>query len=130
VLYTFPGDVLLSFASKQFGLGCDEILSRIFGPTGTIEQHYWGRVFIYGKKSYKGANIGNLYTDGAVYNIAAFHDKILAGECLNATVPPSVRSTLTSILGRTAAYKRTEVTWDEMMRTAEKCDFPTAALKA
>jgi predicted dehydrogenase len=129
VLFTFPNDVLLNFASKQFGAGCEEILSRMFGPEGTLEEHYWGRVFISGKKSYKGANIGTLYTDGAVSNIAAFHDKILAGDWSNSTVAPSVRSNLTAILGRTAAYKKTEVTWDEMMRTAEKYELPTAGLK-
>jgi hypothetical protein len=36
---------------------------------------------------------------------------------------------LTTILGRTAAYKKTEVTWDEMMKAAEKLDFPLAGLK-
>ena len=51
------------------------------------------------------------------------------GDCSNPTVAPSVRSNLTTILGRTAAYQKGEVTWDEMMKTAEKLDFPTAGLK-
>ncbi len=42
------------------------------------------------------------------------------GECSNPTVPASVRSNLTTILGRTAAYKNGVVTWDEMMRAKEK----------
>ena len=45
-------------------------------------------------------------------------------------MPPSVRSNLTTILGRTAAYKKAEVTWDEMMKTAEKMEFNTAGLKS
>jgi hypothetical protein len=35
-------------------------------------------------------------------------------------VPASVRSNLTTILGRMAAYKNGVVTWQEMMRAKEK----------
>jgi len=130
VLFTFPDDVPVSFASKQYGTGYDDIGCRMFGPNGTIDTHYFGIVMIRGKKSYKGGNVGNLYTDGAVRNIADFHTAITKGDCSNPTVAQSVRSNLTTILGRTAAYKKAEVTWDEMLRTAEKLEFPTKGLKA
>ena len=45
-------------------------------------------------------------------------------------MPPSVRSNLTTILGRTAAYKKAEVTWDEMLKSGEKLEFSTAGLKS
>jgi predicted dehydrogenase len=130
VIYTFPNDVLVSFASKQFGSGYDDIGNYMYGPRGTIETHYFGAVFIHGEKSYKGGRLGNLYTDGAVRNIADFHTAITKGDYSNPTVSPSVRSNLTTILGRTAAYKKTEVTWDEVLKTAEKLEFPTARLKS
>ncbi len=130
VIYTFPDDVLVSFASKQYGAGYDDIGNRMYGPRGTIDAHYFGTVLIHGEKSYKGGRLGNLYTDGVVVNIAGFHTAIAKGDCSNPTVPPSVRSNLTTILGRTAAYKKAEVTWDEMLKTAEKLDFPTARLKS
>jgi myo-inositol 2-dehydrogenase / D-chiro-inositol 1-dehydrogenase len=41
-----------------------------------------------------------------------------------------VRSNLTTILGRTAAYKGSEVTWDEMVKAGEKWELNTAELKA
>jgi hypothetical protein len=41
-----------------------------------------------------------------------------------------VRSNLTTILGRTAAYKGSEVTWDEMMKANEKWELKTEGLKA
>ena len=63
-------------------------------------------------------------------NIAAFHAAIGKGDFANATVPPSVRSNLTTILGRTAAYKKAEVTWDEMVKAGEKLEFSTAGLKS
>ncbi len=64
--------------------------------------------------------MGNLYSDGVETNIATFHDNITNGDCANPTVPASVRSNLTTILGRTAAYKNRVVTWHEMMRDKEK----------
>jgi predicted dehydrogenase len=129
VLFTFPNDVMLSFSSKQYGTGYDDIGCRMFGPKGTVDTHYFGLVMIRGEKSYKGGKLGNLYTEGAVRNIADFHAAITRGDCSNTTVAPSVRSNLTTILGRTAAYRKAEVTWDEMMRTAERLEFPTATLR-
>jgi predicted dehydrogenase len=128
VIFTFPNDVLVSFASKQYGTGYDDIGCWMFGPQGTLETHYAGTVFIRGEKSYKGGKSPHLYTDGAVRNIADFHANILKGDYANVTVAPSVRSNLTTILGRTAAYKKAEVTWDDMMKTAEKYEFDTRGL--
>ncbi len=106
VIYSFPKDVLLDFTGTQFGTGYDDIGCRMFGSRGMADTHYAGLVRIVGRKSYKGGKQPGLYTDGAVSNIAAFHTAIGKGDCANATVPPSVRSNLTTILGRTAAYKR------------------------
>ena len=128
-IFTYPNDVLVSFASKQFGTGYDDIGCRMYGPLGTADTHYFGVVMIRGKKSYKGGRLGNLYTEGAVRNIADFHTSITKGDYSNPTVAPSVRSNLTTILGRTAAYKRAEVSWDEMIKAAEKLEFPVADLK-
>jgi predicted dehydrogenase len=130
VTYTFPNDVAVAFASKQYGSGYDDIGCRAFGPRGTLETHYFGTVFIRGEKSYKGGKMGNLYTEGAVQNIADFHKNILNSDYSNVTVTPSVRSTLTTILGRLAAYKKAEVTWDEMMKANEKLEFPVSELKS
>jgi hypothetical protein len=102
----------------------------MFGPAGTLECHYFGLVKIDGEKSYKGGRQPGLFAEGAVANIAEFHKNILEGKCDNPTVEASVRSNLTTILGRMAAYKKAEVTWDEMLQVAEKLEFPTQALKA
>ncbi|MGA2616339.1 MAG: Gfo/Idh/MocA family oxidoreductase [Thermoguttaceae bacterium] len=130
VVFTFPGNLTITFASKQYGTGIEDIGCWMFGSKGTADTHYFGIVRIVGEKSYKGGRLGNLYTDGVVRNIADFHAAIAKGDHTNPTVAPSVRSNLTTILGRTAAYKRAELTWDEMMKTAEKLEFPTAGLKS
>lgn len=128
VIFWFPKGVILTFASKQYGTGYDDIGCRMFGPKGMIETHYGGPCFIRGEKSYKGGKSPHIYTDGAVRNIADFRESILKGDCSNPTVAPSVRSNLTTILGRSAAYARTEITWDEMMRAAVKFEFDTRGL--
>ncbi|HNY26725.1 MAG TPA: Gfo/Idh/MocA family oxidoreductase [Candidatus Sumerlaeota bacterium] len=129
VIYTFPKDFILTFSSKQAGAGWDDILCRIYGAKGTIDTHYGGSVSIIGETPYKGGNTGDIYQAGAVRNIADFAENIRKGNFENATVAPSVRSNLTTILGRTAAYTRKEVTWDEMMKANEKIDGKLEGLK-
>ncbi len=129
VVFYFPNDVPVIFSSKQYGAGYDDIGCRMFGPDGTIDTHYFGSVSIQGKKPFPGGPVGNLYTTGAEANIATFYESITRGDYSNPTVVPSVRSNLMTILGRTAAYRRAEVTWDQMMRTAEKWEFDTRGLK-
>jgi len=46
------------------------------------------------------------------------------------SVPASVRSNLTTIPGRMAAYKNGVVTWGEMMRRKEKFTADLTGLKA
>ncbi|MCH7521337.1 MAG: Gfo/Idh/MocA family oxidoreductase [Candidatus Marinimicrobia bacterium] len=120
VIYEFPNDVTISFNSKRFGRGHGGIICRMYGANGTIDTNYFGNVGIRGNTPYKGGSTGNLYTDGVVSNIADFYDNVTKGRFANTTVPPSVRSNLTAILGRMAGHAHRQVTWDEMMRANEK----------
>ncbi len=120
VMFTFPGNVVVTFNSKQFGKGYDDILCRMYGTRGTLDTHYFGSVSIQGDKPYKGGELGHLYKDGAVSNIADFQKFISSGQTANTTVPASVRSNLTTILGRTAAYQKKLISWQEMMTANEE----------
>lgn len=131
VTYWFPGDILLSFCSTQYGHGWDDICCRMYGLKGVIDTHYFGAVSVKAAEDgYAGGKMGNLYTDGVVNNIATFRELIRKGDTGNTTVPESVRSNLTTILGRTAAYQGREVTWKEMLERAEKFEFDLKSLKA
>lgn len=130
VIFWFPGDVLASFSSKQVGFGYDDILCRAYGTDGTVDTHYAGKVTLRTRDDAFNGDSRNLYQDGAVRNIATFYESIVKGDFSNPTVAPSVRSNLTTILGRTAAYTGREVTWDEMLRRAEAWEFPLSELKA
>ena len=129
VIFTFPRDVVVTFMSKQLGDGWDDICCRMYGTEGTFDSHYFGEVSIRGKLPYRGGKIPNLYMDGAVANIAAFHDAIQKSDFSNPTVAPSVRSNLTTILGRAAAWRHSKVTWDEMMSAGETLDPDLAGLR-
>jgi hypothetical protein len=122
--------MLVTFNSRQFGQGYDDILCRMYGTSGTIDTHYFGKVHIRGNRPYKGGEMVNLYTEGAVNNIAEFYDNITKGRFSNPTVAASVRSNLTTILGRTAAYNRCEVSWEEIMKANEKLEGRLEGLKA
>jgi myo-inositol 2-dehydrogenase / D-chiro-inositol 1-dehydrogenase len=130
VLYTFPGDVLLTFSSKQFGEVYDDIMCRVYGTKGTADTHYGGKVWVRSKEDEFSGETGPIYAEGATRNIASFRTAIEKSDFSNATVAPSVRSNLTTILGRTASYKKAEVTWAEMMKANEKWDFDTRSLKS
>jgi predicted dehydrogenase len=130
VIYYFPNDVAVSFNSHQSGFGWDDIMCRVFGLAGTVDTHYAGRVAVLGKEVHSDGSSGNLYQDGVVANIATFYENVTKGDHSNPTVAPSVRSTLTTILGRTAAFKSELVTWKQMMRKKEKLTPDLKGLKA
>lgn len=129
VTFWFADDVIVTFYSKQYGAGADDIRCQMFGTDGSLDTHYAGEVVINGKTSYPGGRDGMLYTTGAVRNIAAFHEQVTCSKFDYSTVAPSVRSNLTTILGRTAAYKGGEYSWDDLMRSEEILDPYLAGLK-
>jgi predicted dehydrogenase len=129
VIFFFPNDVFVSFSSKQVGFAYDDIMCRAYGLNGTVETHYSGKVTLRTRDDAYSGDTRNLYAEGAIANIAAFHRQITAGDVANPTVVPSVRSNLTTILGRMACYQKREVTWTEMMQKKEKWQFDTNGLK-
>ena len=130
VIFYFPNDLVVSFNSHQSGFGYDDIMCRVYGLKGAADTHYFGNVTVKAKELHLDGKVGNLYRDGVETNIATFHDSIARGDYTNPTVAPSVRSNLTTILGRMAAYKNGVVTWPQMMRANEKFAPDLKGLKA
>ena len=132
ITYEYPGSIGISFSSRQFegfGTKYEGIRNRMFGTTGEIETEYGGEVVIRGKNPYAGGNTGDIFSDGVAANVATFHKSITEGNYANPTVAPSVRSNLVTVLGRTAAYKKEVVTWDEIMKNKEKLEANLKGLK-
>jgi len=123
VIYQFPKDIVLTFNCKQGGTDdFGDLQCIMYGTVGALDTHYGGKVAIRGNTPYKGGETKEIYWGGASKNIADFYDNITKGRYANTTVASSVRSILTSILGRMAAYNRREVSWNEMMKANEKLE--------
>jgi predicted dehydrogenase len=123
VVFRYADDVGITFSSRQFngqGTRPEGIRNRMFGSEGVLETEYGGQVLIRGKQFYRGGDTSAIYQEGAVRNIAAFCENIQRGEYGNATVGESVRSTLVTILGRTAAYEGRLITWAEILHSDER----------
>jgi predicted dehydrogenase len=133
VVFLYPDNVGITFSSRQFeghGSQPEGIRNRMFGSEGVLETQYGGKVFIRGKQFWHGGSSPQIYQQGAVANIATFHAHIQNGDCRNLTVPPSVRSNLVTILGRTAAYTGQIVHWDQLIRSDERLDPGLKGLKS
>ena len=119
VIFDFPNKITTTFSSKQVGFAYEDIMSRVYGTDGMADLHYAGTSLIQSRENRNSVSAPNLYTTGAEANIAAFHNAVSKSDFANLTVPPAVRSNLAAILGRTAAYRNSVVTWDEMLRANE-----------
>jgi predicted dehydrogenase len=121
VTYWYPKDVLMDFSSAQYTRGYDDLCCRIYGNKGTVDSHYGGQVEIKGDNPWKGGLTTAIYQEGAVANVKAFVESIETGKPINSGAR-GAESTLTSVLGRMAAYRGAMITWDEMMKESEKLE--------
>jgi len=137
VLYEYPENVNVSFHSTQQGKQSGDVCARFIGTKGIAEAHYSGGVFINGEIPWdsgiamkdealtaeqraKGIFLSSLHDADANKDIA-FIKSIETGNYINEASSGS-DSTLTAILGRTAATAREEITWDEMIFSNERLD--------
>ena len=130
VIFEFPDNVIVSFCSAQVGFGYDDIMCRFYGTEGSADTHYGNKIMLHSRDDIFNGTTTNLGMEGTLQNIATFYDNIARGDFSNPAVAPAVRSNLTCILGRTAAYKKTTVTWNEMMRANEKLEVSFKGCKA
>ncbi len=130
-VFHFPDDFVLSYEGHQVVPGSDErIPCVIYGTEGTADTDYFGHAMIRGKHPYEGAKFSGLYDSGAINNIKDFHRFIINGQIANETVAPSVRSNLTCILGRDAAYLGGELSWVDMHKRSNKLEPDLSGLKS
>lgn len=140
VIYTYPDNAAtLAFSSTWFDRGWWDVCERLFGDKATAEAHYSGPLGIFGNEtswsigkppgagqhavsdfSASGifhSNIGDADTEKA----KEFMESITSGKYRN-EAEYGVEATRITLLGRLAAQKGHEVTWDEMLRSKEVLD--------
>lgn len=119
VTFWYPDNVQVDFSSHQLTRSFSDLCTRCFGIRGAADAHYGGRVRITGDNAWLGAEKDDTFRQGAINNVKAFIESIRSGLLLN-NAEQAVESTLTAILGRTAAYQGRVVTWDELNKSNEK----------
>lgn len=124
--YTYPGDVHISFNSNQFkNKGYRQSGERFFGSKGASDSLQSGPATISLNQVEEGQKVADKIDCGKVDLHAAVGTKMKAlvasiqsGKFDN-QCEQGAETTLTTILGRMAAYKGAEVTWDKMMKSGE-----------
>jgi myo-inositol 2-dehydrogenase / D-chiro-inositol 1-dehydrogenase len=137
VLYQYPNDINVSIHSTQFGPTFGDVCCKFIGTKGYAEAHYSGGVFINGDNKWdsgvaragqqitpeqqaSGAFLSSL-DDADKNKERAFIESIEKGTFLN-EIQPGVESTLTALLGREAAERKKEMTWDEIIASNQRLD--------
>lgn len=124
--YTYPGDVHISFNSNQFkNRGYRQSGERFFGTKGASDSLQSGPATINYNQLEEGQKVADKIDCGKVdlhaavgTKMKALVDGIKSGKFDN-QCEMGADTTLTVILGRMAAYKGTEMTWDKMMKSNE-----------
>lgn len=124
--YTYPGDVHISFNSNQFkNRGYRQQGERFFGSKGAAESFQGGPATINYNQLEEGQKVADKVDCGKVdlhvavgTKMKALVESIQTGKFDN-QCEQGADTTLTTILGRMAAYKGTEVSWDKMMKSGE-----------
>lgn len=125
--YTYPGDVHISFNSNQFkNKGYRQSGERFFGTKGASDSLQSGPATINynevkeGQKTADKIDCGKVDLHLAVgTKMKALVESIKSGKFDN-QCDVGAETTLTTILGRMAAYEGREVSWEKMMKSNEK----------
>ena len=101
-----------------------------YGDEATSLVTYKGKSYLQGgPKHYGGGEVVSLYDQGAIRNIATFHQNIVNGRFENATVPHAVDDVLTAALGREASARRRDLTMEELIKENKELECDLSGLK-
>ena len=144
LVFSYPNDVHVSFASTQFGKSAWGVGMQYYGTKGCAEARYDAPVRISGDEEWEYPGLGKSQpTDAALAATGkfsgalddadankqkAFIESIVSGKLIN-EAQSGAEAALSGMLGREAAYTREEVTWEKLLRSKEGWD-PKIDLKA
>jgi predicted dehydrogenase len=136
LVFSYPGDVAISFGSTQFGSAAWGVAMQYYGSHGCAEAHYDAPVRIDGENKWEFPGLGKTQEsleDAATGNFSgalddadpnkqkSFIESINTGKLL-AEAQQGAEAALSGILGRQAAYTGNEVTWYELLASNEEFD--------
>ena len=138
VTFFYPDNVHVNFYHTQFLKGWWDVAQHFFGDKGVSEAHYSRPVKIYGDDPWEWQSEGEPSQEkGGQFSAAgkfhgaldqadpekhkAFIESITSGKFHNQAAQ-GAESALSAMLGRTAAYTGSVVTWDELVAGDEAWD--------
>lgn len=132
VVYEFDDGLVLNHAAVALPNKAQSALTcQVYGTEAHAQINYWGNAFVRGgSREFEGGNINNLYTEGALRNIATFHDDIVHGRHENPTVQRAIDGCLVTILGREAAARKVRMTLDALIKENKRLEVDLSGLKA
>jgi myo-inositol 2-dehydrogenase / D-chiro-inositol 1-dehydrogenase len=132
VVFEYPNGVHVTLNSTQFDKGWWDVNERFFGSKGVSESHYSGPVAIYGDEPWSwNTNRSPLHKESTKFSQSgAFHDNLAEADSekqksfvasitsgrFHNQAALGAESTLSAMLGRTAAYENREISWDELLK--------------
>jgi predicted dehydrogenase len=103
--------------------------ASLCGMQATAHLQYGGKNYVRGgTKHYSGAS-GDIFTEGAVKNIAAFYQNIVEGHHENLSAQRAVDGTLTAILGREAAARGCFLTMGDLIKENKRLKVNLGGMK-
>jgi hypothetical protein len=131
VTYEFDDGLVWTHRCQALANVQDNLIrTEIYGDAAYAHMNYWGKSYLRGgKQQFGGGPINSLYDQGAIRNIATFHQNITSGDCSNPTVRQAVDDALTAVLGREAAARGKELTMEEIIAENAALAFDETGLK-
>jgi len=136
-VFTYPGDVHVSFSSTQYGKAAWGVGMQYYGTRGIAEARYDAPVRVSGDTTWEYPGLGRpqavdqqaavtgrfrgALDDADANKQAAFIGSIVTGSLLNEATS-GAESALSAMLGRLAAETGREVTWEELLKSTEVYD--------
>ena len=137
VLFRYPNDVDVTFTSTQFAKGWWDVTERFFGTNGTSQSPYVGPLGIWGNGPWRRTDpwagtiepqpfstTGNFSSNLQLADAEkkkAFVDSISGGN-FHSQADKGAESAISCMMAREAAFKKREITWDEIMKSKEVYD--------
>ena len=132
VVFNLHDRAIWTHVTQALDNNCDiqTLSASVFGMAATAHLRYSGKVYVRGGEAHYVGEVTNVFKDGVIRNIAAFHRNICEGRFENADVRRAVDGTLTAILGREAAARRQYLTMDELLKENKRLDVDLSGLRA
>jgi myo-inositol 2-dehydrogenase / D-chiro-inositol 1-dehydrogenase len=130
LLFEFENGILLTHRGKHLNnLTGFDVACEIQGETGYGEIRYGGKAFLKSREDGYSGEVLNPYEAGAVRNIAKFHTAVVQRDFGNDTVRRSIDGALTTILGREAGRRRSELTLADLLKENAELQVNLEGLK-